>query len=121
MVLLTMTPSIVDALKLLNDQHKTDEASDDASQHQPKDDAAPSSTEPAAGNPISHSEIISLHNKLVAAQPSAPTYSLEQLLQGSRVYIPPPPPKPEPVSALPCDTYKCLSQNDGFAYNLTYP
>lgn len=89
MVLLTMTPSIVDALNLL------DEPDNDGSQNQPETE---SSTEPAVGNPISHSEIISLYKKLGASQSSPPKYSLEQLLQGSRVYIPPPPPKPEPVS-----------------------
>ncbi|RFU78570.1 atpase, vacuolar er assembly factor, vma12 [Trichoderma arundinaceum] len=94
MVLLTMTPSIVDALKQLEEQHKRDE---------PNDDTASSSTERAIGNPISHSEIISLHKRLNASQSSAPKYSLEQLLQGSRVYIPPPPPKPEPS-----DEYKAL-------------
>jgi hypothetical protein len=102
MVLLTMTPSIVDALKLVDEHHKGDDPSDDASHDQVKDAAASSSPEPAIGNPISHGEIISLHKKLSASEFSAPKCSLEQLLQGSQVYIPPPPPKPEPVSTLPC-------------------
>lgn len=105
-----MTPSIVDALKQVDEQHKADEQhksdgqhkadepSNDASQDQSNDAAASSSTEPAVGNPISHSDITSLYKKLSALETSEPTYSLEQLLQGSQVYIPPPPPKPEPVS-----------------------
>lgn len=104
MVLLTMTPSIVDALKQVEEQHKADdqrkadEPSNDASQDQ-SNDAASSSTEPAVGSPVSHSDIISLYKKLSALETSEPKYSLEQLLQGSQVYIPPPPPpKPEPVS-----------------------
>ncbi|KAH6605746.1 atpase [Trichoderma cornu-damae] len=77
MVLFTMTPSIVDALEQLGEQRKTDEPSDETS----------SSTEPpAAGNPISHREIIRLHARLNASQSSAPKYSLEQLLQGSRTF-----------------------------------
>ncbi|KAL6875055.1 endoplasmic reticulum-based factor for assembly of V-ATPase domain-containing protein [Trichoderma novae-zelandiae] len=104
MVLLTMTPSIVDALKLLDDLRETDEPGGEASQQQqPNDESSASSPEPAVGSPISHSDIISLHKKLNASQSSAPKYSLEQLLQGSRVYIPPPPPKPEPS-----EEYKAL-------------
>ncbi|KAK1251877.1 hypothetical protein MKX07_007356 [Trichoderma sp. CBMAI-0711] len=98
-----MTASIVDALELLNDQRETADPTD-ASEQQPNAESSTaslpaSSPKPAVGNPISHSDIINLHKKLKASQSSTPKYSLEQLLQGSRVYIPPPPPKPEPVSA----------------------
>lgn len=104
MVLLTMTPSIVDALKQVDEQHeaggqhKADEPGNDAGQDQSSDAAASSSTEPVVGNPISHSDILSLYKKLSASETSEPKYSLEQLLRGSQVYISPPPPKPEPVS-----------------------
>ncbi|KAH0492702.1 hypothetical protein TgHK011_007643 [Trichoderma gracile] len=107
MVLLTMTPPIVDALKLLDDPRESDDRNDDASEQQPNASPAASSAapspEPAVGNPISHSDIIDLYKKLRDSQSSTPKYSLEQLLQGSRVYIPPPPPKPEPS-----DEYKAL-------------
>ncbi|KAL6892824.1 endoplasmic reticulum-based factor for assembly of V-ATPase domain-containing protein [Trichoderma longibrachiatum] len=108
MVLLTMTPSIVDALKLLDDLRTTDEPGNDANEQQPNTESSSpsspaSSLEPAVGNPISHSDIIDIHKKLKASQSPAPKYSLEQLLQGSRVYIPPPPPKPEPS-----EEYKAL-------------
>ncbi|KAL7817183.1 endoplasmic reticulum-based factor for assembly of V-ATPase domain-containing protein [Trichoderma gracile] len=107
MVLLTMTPSIVDALKLLDDPRESGDFNDDASEQQPETESAASSAapspEPAVGNPISHSDIIDLYKKLRDSQSSTPKYSLEQLLQGSRVYIPPPPPKPEPS-----EDYKAL-------------
>ncbi|TFB07370.1 hypothetical protein CCMA1212_000645 [Trichoderma ghanense] len=103
MVLLTMTPSIVDALKLLDGLRGTDDGNDAASERQPNAESSASSPEPAVGNAISHSDIISLSKKLKASQSPTPKYSLEQLLQGSRVYIPPPPPKPEPS-----EEYKAL-------------
>ncbi|KAL7787474.1 ATPase, vacuolar ER assembly factor, Vma12 [Trichoderma ceciliae] len=103
MVLLTMTPSTVAALKQLDEQDKADKPGNDTSQEHPRDEAASSSTEPAVGNPICHSDIIRLHKRLSAEQSSLPKYSLEELLQGSRVYIPPPPPKSEPS-----DEYKAL-------------
>lgn len=102
-----MTPSIVDALKQVEeqrkagDQRKIDEPSNDVSQNQSNDATASSPTEPAVGNPISHGDIISLYKKLNASETSEPKYSLERLLQGSQVYIPPPPPKQEPVSPPP--------------------
>ncbi|OTA07182.1 aminoacyl-tRNA synthetase [Trichoderma parareesei] len=102
-----MTASIVDALELLNDQRETADPND-ASEQQPNAESSTaslpaSSPKPAVGNPISHSDIINLHKKLKASQSPTPKYSLEQLLQGSRVYIPPPPPKPEPS-----EEYKAL-------------
>ncbi|KAL5091528.1 hypothetical protein Trisim1_003130 [Trichoderma cf. simile WF8] len=113
MVLLTMTQSIVDALKLLGEQRKDDEPGSDGSQNQPETE---SSTEPAVGDPISHSEIISLSKKLGASETSPPRYSLEQLLQGSRVYIPPPPPKPEPSEEYKALMARLRREEDARAY-----
>ncbi|KAL3952058.1 hypothetical protein ACCO45_013775 [Purpureocillium lilacinum] len=98
MVLLTMTPSIVDGLRKVEAEHNdsrhavahTEDASAAAS-------SGPSLEDPAVGKPISHGQIVDLWQKL------RPSSSLEQLLQGARVYIPPPPPKPEPS-----DEYKAL-------------
>lgn len=92
MVLLTMTPSIVDGLRKVEAEQDegrravahTEDASAAASSEPPLED-------PAVGKPISHGQIVDLWQKL------RPSSSLEQLLQGARVYIPPPPPKPEPV------------------------
>ena len=56
----------------------------------------PSLKLPQVGNPISHAQIIELSKRLQARNSSSA--SLDALLRGARVYIPPPPPKPEPVS-----------------------
>ncbi|KAF4634503.1 hypothetical protein G7Y89_g3603 [Cudoniella acicularis] len=51
---------------------------------------------PKIGNPISHSQVLDIVQQLktLALSPS----SLEDLLLGVRVYVPPPPPKSEPTS-----------------------
>ncbi|KAF4974455.1 hypothetical protein FZEAL_8626 [Fusarium zealandicum] len=94
-----MTPSIVEALAMLepsqepqpgethNDENKETETS---SQNPPE----PSLDDPQLGNPISHGQIVNLWKKLRVQGNS--TYTLEQLLRGAFIYIPPPPPKPEP-------------------------
>ncbi|UNI17573.1 hypothetical protein JDV02_003905 [Purpureocillium takamizusanense] len=89
MVLLTMTPSIVDGL------HKL-EAGAEHHPAEPADAGEPSLANPAVGKPISHGQIVDLWRR-------RPSSSLEQLLLGARVYVPPPPPKPEPS-----DEYKAL-------------
>ena len=115
MVLLTMNAAIVEALDQIQGlQHEeaaqlppalTRAANPENSQHQgdPKDAEAgkktneePSLFDPKIGNPISHSQIIDLSRQL--KEQGLPFCSLELLLRGSRVYIPPSPPKPEPVS-----------------------
>jgi hypothetical protein len=55
----------------------------------------PSLADPKIGNPISHGQVLDIWRNWKSHDESCP--SLETLLQGSRVYIPPPPPKPEPV------------------------
>ncbi|EHK44233.1 hypothetical protein TRIATDRAFT_37297 [Trichoderma atroviride IMI 206040] len=121
MVLLTMTPSIVDALKQVDEQHKADsqlkadESSNDADQDQ-SNDAAASPTEPAVGNPISHSDILGLYKKLSASESSESKYSLEQLLRGSQVYIPPPPPKQEPSEEYKALMARLRREEDARAY-----
>ncbi|KAM0249530.1 hypothetical protein ACHAQJ_008997 [Trichoderma viride] len=111
-----MTPSIVDALKQVDEHRKADEPSDNASQDQIKDAAASSSTEPAIGNPISHDDIISLYKRLSAIESLALKYSLEQLLQGSQVYIPPPPPKPEPSKEFKALMARLRREEDARSY-----
>ncbi|KAK0721549.1 endoplasmic reticulum-based factor for assembly of V-ATPase-domain-containing protein [Apiosordaria backusii] len=90
MVLLTMTPSIVEALQLWDSlgcplQDKLQAGKDDAA----LDDAA-------VGKPILHSQIIELWSILRDA--GHKEHSLESMLKGSWVYVPPPPPKPEPTN-----------------------
>ena len=94
MVLLTMTPAIVDGLARL----RADAAAGDALAHaQASQRDEPSLDEPAVGKPISHGQILDLSTNL---RPRHPSHSLERLLQGARVYVPPPPPRPEPVRPL---------------------
>ncbi|KAF3763181.1 hypothetical protein M406DRAFT_64312 [Cryphonectria parasitica EP155] len=85
MVLLTMTPSIVEAIR------KRDGGTP---QNKPAVEGdGPPLDEPAAGKPISHGQIVELWKDLRDAD--GLRFSLELLLRGSRVYNPPPPPKPE--------------------------
>lgn len=89
MVVLTMTPSIVEGLQIWNglsrqQQEKLRSQSDE-----------PSLEGPAIGNPISHGQIIDLW--AILRDSGKREYSLESLLRGSTVYVSPPPPKPQPV------------------------
>jgi hypothetical protein len=102
MVLLTMTASLVEALERLPSAGEGSkpqgedivglEAEHVAPTLQPP---APSLDTPAVGKPISHGQILDIYNTL--KQTDNPL-SLESLLVGAKVYVPPPPPKPEPVS-----------------------
>ncbi|KAJ9145336.1 Vacuolar H+-ATPase assembly protein [Pleurostoma richardsiae] len=94
MVLLTMTVAIVEGLK------KRKETETEQEETQLVEDE-PSLDDAAVGRPISHGQIVDLWKNLKAAHDAE--YTLERLLQGSRVYVPPPPPKPEPS-----DEYKAL-------------
>ncbi|KAK1783264.1 endoplasmic reticulum-based factor for assembly of V-ATPase-domain-containing protein [Copromyces sp. CBS 386.78] len=90
MVLLTVTPSILEALQRVPD-----------AQSKLQRDDEPSLVDANIGAPISHGQIVHLWNLLKADEHRE--YTLEILLRGSRVYVPPPPPKPEPS-----DEYKAL-------------
>ncbi|KAK0625210.1 endoplasmic reticulum-based factor for assembly of V-ATPase-domain-containing protein [Bombardia bombarda] len=97
MVLLTMTPSVVEGFAKLEELRGTANAEPES---QPQE--GESSLDGAAvGNPISHGQVVALWTKL--ASHDCREYSLEKLLKGSRVYVPPPPPKPEPS-----DEYRAL-------------
>lgn len=96
MVLLTMTPSILEALALEKPKRQQSAQTDDETTGSSQIGAEePSLESPRVGNPISHSQIVDLWRNLKSQGDSAP--SLEQLLRGACVYVPPPPPKPEPV------------------------
>lgn len=100
MVLLTMTASIVEALKQLDEAtaqqvlRSSRDDEDDASQE-------PSLEDPAVGKPITHGQILDIWKRSINEAKSA--CSLEDLLRGATIYVPPPPPKPEPS-----DEYKQL-------------
>lgn len=90
MVLLTMTPFIVGAIS------KRKEAGIEVEQKsQASSEAEPSLQHPAIGKPISHGQIIQLWK--LSKDHDAQSYTLENLLWGAKVYVPPAPAKPEPV------------------------
>jgi len=69
----------------------------------------PALSDPAPGNPISHGQLIELSKTLkrcvldsdvASDQDEVIPYRLNDLLRGSKIYIPPPKPKAEPVCFL---------------------
>lgn len=85
MVLLTMTASVVEGLGYAPAEVPGDKVNE-----------APSLEEPAVGKPIAHGQIVDLWKRLKTID-EAPSLSLEKLLIGAKVYVPPPPPKREQV------------------------
>lgn len=127
MVLLTMTSSIVEALNLLSDAKFTivgicehNESGQNRSSCSPPfleksadkrinqlgtdtkesvsefDPNIPDLKNPKVGNPISHSQILDLFKAVKST--GREQYHIEDLLRGSRLYIPTPSPNPEKVS-----------------------
>lgn len=128
MVLLTMTPSMVQALEKLQSLQETTVENDDvpsksaeeiwqknksrgrdqdqeilenrivSTENAEQQPAEPSLLSPTVGNPISHGQVIDMSRNLNARRihPS----NLETLLRGSKVYVPSPPSKAEPVSDI---------------------
>lgn len=88
MVLLTITPSIAEALK------KRTEATGDSAKEELQD-GEPNLENPSVGDPISHDQIIDIWKDLRSR--GHRNCRLETLLRGAKVYVPPPPPKAEPV------------------------
>lgn len=95
MVLLTMTPALVAAVK---DYNITPLNEDKEAELRPNE---PSLANPTIGNPISHGQILDIAKALKASPASQDVpsnhYNLDDLLRGSHIFIPPPPPRPEPV------------------------
>jgi hypothetical protein len=94
MVLLTMTARMVKGLQTLGNAGNPQ----NAATRLPQGHDEPSLEDPAVGNPVSHAQAVDLWKALQGAGHGE--YTLEMLLKGSRVYVPPPAPKPEPVSWL---------------------
>jgi len=88
MVLLTMTPSLVEGLQSLDEETRLN------IQSSSKDGEADFSS-PSVGKPISHEQILYISKVLKSR--GITDYRLEDLLFGSRVYVPPVLPKPEQV------------------------
>ncbi len=91
MVLFTITPAVVAAVQAYSQLHELPDELDDACE--------PSLSDPAIGNPISHTQLIAIskvlkeHNK----EESSLSCHLDELLRGSRIYYEPPKAKAEPV------------------------
>jgi hypothetical protein len=95
MVLLTMTPRIVTGLQSLSRAGNSQKA---ATRPQNCNGHEPSLEDPAIGKPVSHSQIVGIWKALNDI--GHKDYTLEELLKGSKVYVPPPAPKSEPVSCV---------------------
>ncbi|KAK8152234.1 endoplasmic reticulum-based factor for assembly of V-ATPase-domain-containing protein [Phyllosticta citrichinensis] len=104
MVLLTMTPATVAAV------HKCFDVADAEQMTKLQPPSEPSLSDPELGKPISHGQLIDI-SEFLKARLNTPgdnndwridetqnryQFHLNDLLRGSRVYIPPPKPKPEP-------------------------
>ncbi|KAI5923018.1 endoplasmic reticulum-based factor for assembly of V-ATPase-domain-containing protein [Camillea tinctor] len=96
MVLLTMTPSIVEALQVLPDSTIPEASRDEDDDNINTENKEPSLKNPAIGNPISHAQVLDIWKQLKTQQ-NRNDVRLEGLLRGASIYIPPPPPKPEPT------------------------
>ncbi|RYO80741.1 hypothetical protein DL766_008052 [Monosporascus sp. MC13-8B] len=97
-----MTASIVETIQILVENANSDILEREGINPESKDDKDGLSVEDAAiGKPISHGQIIDIWNRLKTHGDNDIT--LERLLRGATVYIPPPPAKPEPS-----EEYKAL-------------
>lgn len=99
MVLLTMTPSLVVGLEKCKREVEGEHTERERHTSPATGEGEPALDEPAVGKPISHGQIVDLWKKLKLA--GEEEYTLENLLRGARVYVPPPPPRKEPVSNQP--------------------
>lgn len=107
MVLLTITAPMLEAIHEWRDRAPDQELPR-------KSDGEPSLSDPAVGKPISHGQVIELRDGL--REKGCDSFSLERLLVGSTVFVPPPPSKPEHVGAT--DTW-CHRSNVIASFPLT--
>lgn len=105
MVLLTMTPKMVEAVKRyyeLGHDCLEGKASGTANDEFPTTDC-PNLRNACVGMPISHGQVLDISRVLRARSGPCPpeddkSFSLEALLRGAKVYVAPKKPRAEPVS-----------------------
>ncbi|OJJ39056.1 hypothetical protein ASPWEDRAFT_353485 [Aspergillus wentii DTO 134E9] len=68
-------------------------------------------------SPISHDQLIRLAQYLHTAQKNDGSWSLNSLLKGTKVYVPPPPKKPEPSPEYLASKARLLAAAEADAYN----
>ena len=99
MVYLTMTPTILQALDILNIHGQAQTVAGNETE--------PSLDQPVEGNPISHGQLIEISKRLKLIKEEAEGRGatdhdafchMDDLLRGSTIYVEPPKPKVEPVS-----------------------
>lgn len=113
MVLLTMTPAIVQALDKIQDGPAGENK--DLQTATSDNDSEPSLYSPKLGNPISHTQLLSLSKSLKAA--GYIPYHLDNLLRGTSVYIPPPPPKPAQTAEYKALMARLRAEEESRAYD----
>ncbi|KAL4872370.1 endoplasmic reticulum-based factor for assembly of V-ATPase-domain-containing protein [Aspergillus spectabilis] len=71
------------------------------------------------GNPISHNDVIQISHYFRGTHTSNSDrkWSLDSLLRGTKLYIPPPPPKPEPSPEYRALKARLLAASESDAYN----
>ncbi|KAF2197522.1 hypothetical protein GQ43DRAFT_201831 [Delitschia confertaspora ATCC 74209] len=109
MVLLTMTPAIVQAIQ------RGQEFWEEAFQ-QLQIPSDPSLADPNVGKPISHSQLIGISKLLKQDEAYENDWRLSTLLKGSKIYIPPPPPKKEPTPEYKALMERLRKEEEARAY-----
>lgn len=117
MVLLTMTPAVVAAVKRCQEV-----AEEELEQLQLGSE--PSLATPEVGNPISHGQLIDISKLLKArnklqedeAEDQKTSYRLNDLLRGSKIHVPPPTPKPGQSSEYKALMARLRAEEEARAY-----
>ncbi|OIW26612.1 hypothetical protein CONLIGDRAFT_655976 [Coniochaeta ligniaria NRRL 30616] len=114
-----MTTSIVEGLAKSKGSGENTDWPDEAKPPADRNDE-PTLDNPAVGQPISHGQIVDLWRKLREA--GEKDYTLENLLRGAKVFVPPPLPKPEPSNEYKALMARLRREEEQRAYErMTHP
>lgn len=118
MVLLTTTPRILSAISNLLELPLQVSSTSKTGHNIPPTPSALSSLPRSLDEPISHSSLVNLSQTLLSALPtSGSKYTLNSLLQGTQVYVPPPPPKAKPTKEYLALKAKLLKEQEQREYD----